>query len=118
MGAMIASGAPVPLSAIEGVTAQQTDALAEHGIADIDGLANTTVDDLVEFLDVSLDEAEKMLEAARAVIALREQKLAEQTEEPAGEESRLVGISAELDESAPATEVEPNEEMIAAGYDK
>ena len=118
MGAMIASGAPVPLSAIEGVTAQQTDALAEHGISDIDGLANTTVDDLVEFLDVSLDEAEKMLEAARAVIALREQKLAEQDEAGGEESSRPVGISAELDESAPATEVEPNEEMIAAGYDE
>jgi N utilization substance protein A len=118
MGAMIASGAPVPLSAIEGVTAQQTDALAEHGIADIDGLANTTVDDLVEFLDISLDEAEKMLEAARAVIAVREQRLAEQSEAGEGEESRPVAISAELDESAPATEVEPNEEMIAAGYDE
>jgi len=115
MGAMIASGAPVPLSAIEGVTAQQADALAEHSITDIDGLANTTVDDLVEFLDVSLDEAEKMLEAARAVVALREQKLAEQGEE-GGEEQHAA--SAELDESAPATEVEPNEEMIAEGYDE
>ncbi|HEV2905366.1 MAG TPA: transcription termination/antitermination protein NusA, partial [Pyrinomonadaceae bacterium] len=115
MGAMIASGAPVPLSAIEGVTAQQTDALAEHGITDIDGLANTTVDDLVEFLDVSLDEAEKMLEAARAVVALREQKLAAQDEE-GGEEQHAV--SAELDENAPAAEVEPNEEMIAEGYDE
>ncbi|MGZ5483544.1 MAG: transcription termination factor NusA [Pyrinomonadaceae bacterium] len=115
MGAMIASGAPVPLSAIEGVTSQQADALAEHSITDIDGLANTTVDDLVEFLDVSLDEAEKMLEAARAVIALREQKLAEQDE--AGDEEQHA-VSAELDENAPATEVEPNEEMIAAGYDE
>src|SRR5438105_5046517 len=116
MGAMIASGESVPLSAIEGVTAQQADALAEHGVTDIDGLANTTVDDLVEFLDVSLDEAEKMLEAARAVIAVREQRLAEQTEEAAGEEQHAVSV--ELDESAPATEVEPNEEMIAAGYDE
>src|SRR5881227_2274782 len=98
MGAMIASGAPVPLSAIEGVTAQQADALAEHGVNDIDGLAATTVDDLVEFLDVSLDEAEKMLEAARAVIALREQGVAEE-----GEQQHAV--SAELDEDAPATEV-------------
>ena len=111
MGAMIASGAPVPISAIEGVSAQQTDALAEHGINDIDGLANTSVDDLVEFLDVSLDEAEKMLEAARAVIALREQGIAEDSEEQHA-------VSAELDEDAPATEVEPNEKMIAKGYDE
>jgi N utilization substance protein A len=113
MGAMIASGAPVPLSAIEGVSAQQADVLAEHGVNDIDGLATTTVDDLVEFLDVSLDEAELMLKQAQAVVAMREQTRAEESEE-----SRLVGISAELDESAPATEVEPNEEMIAAGYDE
>src|SRR3989440_7959961 len=110
MGAMIASGAPVPLTAIEGLSAQQTDALGEHGINDIDGLANTSVDDLVEFLDVSLDEAEKMLEAARAVIALREQGKAEDAEEQHA-------VSAELDEDGPATEVEPNEKMIAKGYD-
>jgi transcription termination/antitermination protein NusA len=115
MGAMIASGAPVPLSAIEGVTIQQADALAEHGITDIDGLANTSVDDLVEFLDVSLDEAQHMLEAAQAVVAVREQKLAEQTGEE-GEPQHAV--SAELDETAPVAEVEPNEEMIAQGYDE
>ncbi|HKP39262.1 MAG TPA: transcription termination factor NusA [Pyrinomonadaceae bacterium] len=111
MGAMIASGAPVPLSAIEGVSAQQADALAEHGVNDIDGLAATTVDDLVEFLDVSLDEAEQMLQAAQAVVALREQTRAEESE-------AQHAVSAELDESAPAAEVEPNEEMIAAGYDE
>ncbi len=112
MGAMIASGEPVPLSAIEGVTPQQADALAEHGITDIDGLAGTSVDDLVEFLDVSLDEAQHMLEAAQAVVAVREQRLAEQAGEPPH------AVSAELDETAPATEVEPNEEMIARGYDE
>jgi len=116
MGAMIASGAPVPLSAIEGVTAQQADALAEHDITDIDGLAITSVDDLVEFLDVSLDEAQHMLEAAQAVVAVREQKLAEQTAEEAGEPQNAV--SAELDETLPPAEVEPNEEMIAQGYDE
>ena len=57
-----------------------------------------------------------MLEAARAVVALREQTLAEESEEAAGEEQHAV--SAELDESIPAAEVEPNEEMIAAGYDE
>src|SRR6267143_83867 len=72
MGALIASGEAVPLSAIEGVTAQQADALAEHNINDIDTLATTSVDDLVEILDLSLDEAEGILEQARAVIAIRE----------------------------------------------
>src|SRR5918911_2485027 len=72
MGALIASGGAVPLSAIEGVTAQQAEALAAHNIEDIDALASTSVDDLVEYLDVSLDEAESMLQAAQAVIAARD----------------------------------------------
>src|SRR5213593_2492537 len=122
MGAMIASGAAVPISAIEGVTAQQADALAEHGINDIDGLAVTSVDDLVEFLDVSLDEAEKILEAAQQVISIRDKSL----ETPADGEEEVAetedietqhAVSAEFDASMTA-EVEPNEEMIARGYDE
>jgi transcription termination/antitermination protein NusA len=121
MGAMIASGAPVPLSAIEGVTAQQTDALAEHGVTDIDGLANTTVDDLVEFLDVSLDEAEKMLTAARSVIEMRDQKLQPQSDQEPSETDHEIeqhAASAEFDEAAAPSEIEPNDEMTAAGYDE
>jgi len=122
MGAMIASGAAVPLSAIEGVTAQQADALAEHGINDIDGLAATSVDDLVEFLDVSLDEAEKILEAAQQVISIRDKSLETPTEgEQEVAETEDIetqhAVSAEFDASMTA-EVEPNEEMIARGYDE
>ncbi len=114
MGALIASGEAVPLSVIEGVTAQQADALAEHGINDIDALSQTTVDDLVEFLDLSLDEAEQILNAAQAVVALRERSLGEadeQAEEPHA-------VSAEQDDSVEAGEVEPSLEMTAAGYDE
>jgi transcription termination/antitermination protein NusA len=122
MGAMIASGAPVPLSVIEGVTAQQADALAEHGVNDIDGLAATSVDDLVEFLDVSLDEAEKILTAAKSVIAVRDLSMQPAEDETAEAEAETEveqhAASAELDESAPATEVEPNDDMTAAGYDE
>ncbi len=106
MGALIASGEAVPLSAIEGVTAQQAEALAEHGIDDIDALAQTNVDDLVEFLDLSLDEAEVILQAAQAVVAMRPQQTEEQN-----------AVSAELDESMDV-EVEPSPESTAAGYDE
>jgi N utilization substance protein A len=122
MGAMIASGAPVPLSAIEGVTAQQADALAEHGVNDIDGLANTTVDDLVEFLDVSLDEAEKMLAAARSVIEVRDKSLQPTADTETSEEGETQieqhAASAEFDEATAPAEIEPNDEMTAAGYDE
>jgi N utilization substance protein A len=75
MGALIASGASVPLSVIEGLTVQQTDTLAEHGITDIDQLTQTSIDDLVEFLDLSLDEAEVILNAAKDVVAMRDRTL-------------------------------------------
>ena len=113
MGALIASGEAVPLSVIEGVTPQQAEALAEHGINDIDALSQTTVDDLVEFLDLSLDEAEVILSAAQAVVAMRDRSLGE-TEE-VGEQH---AVSAEADDSIEAGEVEPSLESTAEGYDE
>jgi transcription termination/antitermination protein NusA len=116
MGALIASGGAVPLSAIEGVTAQQADSLAEHGISDIDALASTSVDDLVEYLDVSLDEAESMLKAAQAVIEAREatKRAAEapaNDEEAAGEtsEGETTTVETAATEAAPAEESEGDE---------
>src|SRR5689334_15121819 len=121
MGAMIASGAPVPLSAIEGVNAQQAETLGEHGVNDIDGLANTSVDDLVEFLDVSLDEAEQMLALAKSIVAMRDQNLQPSDEAAAPETEGPMeqhAASIEEDPNAAPGDVEPNEEMIAAGYDE
>jgi hypothetical protein len=91
MGAIIASGGAVPLSAIEGMTAAQADALAEHGIEDIDALAATSVDDLVDHLDLSLDEAEEILSAAQNVIAARDAKRQEEGDEATGDESQEAG---------------------------
>ena len=115
MGALIASGEAVPLSVIEGVTAQQAEALAEHDINDIDALAQTNVDDLVEFLDLSLDEAEVILNAARAVIALRDRSIGEAEAGETPEEAHAV--SAEFDESMDE-EVQPSLAMTNEGYDE
>ncbi|HEY0005083.1 MAG TPA: transcription termination factor NusA [Pyrinomonadaceae bacterium] len=148
MGALIASGAAVPLSAIEGVTAQQADALAARDINDIDTLAATSVDDLVEILDLSLDEAEVIITAAQEVLSARDARRQTEgaaTEEAATDEEGAASaaetssageiamtpgedegdepleqhaVSAELDESVDAGEVEPSDEMIAEGYDE
>ncbi|HEX7296612.1 MAG TPA: helix-hairpin-helix domain-containing protein, partial [Pyrinomonadaceae bacterium] len=117
MGALIASGEAVPLSAIEGVTAQQAEALAAHDINDIDALAQTSVDDLVEYLDVSLDEAETILNAAKAVTAMRDRSMQEAGDEEEGE-LETHAVSAELDESIETSEVEPSDDMTESGYDE
>ncbi len=131
MGALIASGEAVPLSAIAGVTAQQAEALSEHGINDIDALAQTSVDDLVEFLDLSLDEAERILNEAKAVTALRDRALQPESAEGEAAEAPVEGlteseepalepqaISAEWDESIAPEEVTASDEMTAEGYDE
>src|SRR5947208_11157375 len=101
MSAMIASGEPVPLSATQVVTAQQAEALVGHGVADIDALAHTTVDDLVEFLDVSLDEAETILKEARSVVELRDQSGASEGEVLEAETVEAQhAVSTEFDEAA------------------
>ncbi|MDQ4122401.1 MAG: transcription termination factor NusA [Acidobacteriota bacterium] len=71
MGQMMASGAPVPLSALQVVNASQTADLKAHGIDDIDQLAAVSVDDLVDWLDISLDEAERILGSAQSVVEAR-----------------------------------------------
>jgi N utilization substance protein A len=123
MGAMIASGAPVPLAAIQVVTAQQAETLGEHGVTDIDGLVNTSVDDLVEFLDVSLDEAENILAAARSVIEVRERSQQPATAE--GDETEGATPAAEDEAAATAAEAEAAapvaespEDPTAEGYDE
>ncbi|HYJ88946.1 MAG TPA: transcription termination factor NusA [Pyrinomonadaceae bacterium] len=112
MGALIASGESVPLSAIEGVTGAQADALAEHGINDIDALSQTSVDDLVEFLDLSLDEAEVILNAAIAVVAMRDKTLQGE------DESEIIeGEAVEVNSESDTAESESGEAASAASDD-
>jgi len=68
MGKMIASGEAVPLSNLEGVSAAQAADLKKQGIEDVQSLADVSIDDLVDKLDISLDEAERILASARAVV--------------------------------------------------
>src|ERR687893_581658 len=92
MGAIIASGGAVPLTALEGVTAATSAALAERGIEDIDTLANTPIDDLVEYLDTSLDEAQAILDSAQSIVAVRER--AKQAEAAGGSAAEGEGAAA------------------------
>ena len=88
MGKMMASGEAVPLSALEGVSPNQAEILAEKGIEDVEALAAASVDDLVDYLDVSLDEAESILRSANAIVEARNQEAEPNVEgEGAPEES-------------------------------
>ena len=78
---MMASGEAVPITALEGVSTSQADDLKVKGITDVEALAETSIDDLVDYLDISLDEAESILTAAKAVVEAKNKMAAEETEE-------------------------------------
>lgn len=69
MGKLIASGEAVPVTALEGVTNAQAEVLKDKGVDDIQKLASASVDELVDALDVSLDEAEAIIASAKAIVA-------------------------------------------------
>ena len=72
MGKMMASGEHVPVTALEGVSAAQAEDLKAKNINDVETLATVSVDDLVDYLDISLDEAEGILRAARDIVAAKD----------------------------------------------
>ncbi|HMS08843.1 MAG TPA: transcription termination factor NusA [Pyrinomonadaceae bacterium] len=98
MGQMMASGAAVPITALEGVSANHAELLEEKGITDVETLAATTVDDIVDILDVSLDEAERIIGSAAAIVEARNAQIA-----PAEPES---GEATEVVESIEASDEE------------
>jgi N utilization substance protein A len=85
----------VPVTYIEGITISDSQALAEHGIETVEQLAAASVDDISEWLDLSVDEAEQRLEVAREIVAMRESLLAQQAAEAEAE-----AVAEEIGEAA------------------
>jgi len=117
MGRMIASGEAVPLTELEGVTANQAELLAEKGIEDVEKLASSTIDELSEYLNISMDEAESILSYAREVVAAKdidadggtEESLAEEPISPDEQATETVGDGEDVvmsdEQTAPETGV-------------
>ena len=79
----------------------QAETLAEKGIEDVEALAAASVDDLVEFLDVSMDEAETIKSAAMKVVSSKNEDGEASVDEtaPSGDEP-----ATEAEESLPVAE--------------
>jgi N utilization substance protein A len=114
MGKMMASGEAVPIAELQVVTVAQAESLEEKGIADIETLAATSVDDLVEILDVSLDEAEGIIAAATGIVEAKNAQAEAPAEEAVGEGAAEEATA----EETPAVEAESGqteEETPAVG---
>jgi N utilization substance protein A len=107
MGKMMASGEAVPIAELQVVTVAQAESLEEKGIKDIEALAATSVDDLVEILDVSLDEAEGIIASATSIVEAKNAQADAPAEEAADEEAAAEETPAGEDESAQTEEETP-----------
>src|SRR5690606_13282344 len=112
MGQMMASGEAVPITAIQGVTANQAEILGERSVTDVEGLAAMSLDDLVETLDLSLDEGQTILDAAGAIVSAKNaQVVSEAADAEAGSDTD------EVSTEEPAATEEPAETAEAAETD-
>src|SRR5262245_17199942 len=68
----------VKISSIEGISAGDSATLAEHGVETVEQLAESTVDDLSDWLDLSVDEAQELLDMAQAITEARRAHAREQ----------------------------------------
>jgi N utilization substance protein A len=122
MGRMMASGEAVPITALEGVNANQAEILAEKGVDDVEKLAAMSIDDLVDALDLTFDDAERIIAAAREVVAAKEgDNDADGEESAVGEETAEVetgDVDVAIDQDEPvegASAATESAEETAAG---
>lgn len=112
MGQMMASGETVAIAEIGNVTPAQADALADKGVTEVEALAALSIDQLVDYLDVSMDEAEKINAAAVSIVAAKEAASAgddagaEATEEAAADDTADPNVVVEETSDAEPTEAE------------
>jgi transcription termination/antitermination protein NusA len=125
MGKMMASGEAVPIAALEVVSATQAETLADKGIDDVEKLAAASVDDLVDYLDLSLDEAEAIKASAASIVQARNVEMglesegseAAQGEPEASEASAGEAAETETQEQTPSGETGESETETEAAAD-
>jgi N utilization substance protein A len=122
MGKMMASGEAVPVTVLQSVSTNQADDLKEKGINDVETLATTSVDDLVDILDVSLDEAERIIASAKDIIEARNEQVEtsepEQTDdESLSKEESKIPADAPKNEDAPEVSSEETPEAVSENQD-
>src|SRR5499433_3972032 len=104
----------VRISSIEGISAGDSATLAEHGIETVEQLASATVDDLSDWLDLSVDEAQELLDMAQAITEARRAHAREHA--GVAEAAEAVEVGAEVGaaaEVAEGAEVGAGAEMAA-----
>ncbi|MDM7923390.1 MAG: transcription termination factor NusA [Pyrinomonadaceae bacterium] len=116
MGQMMAAGEAVPITALQGVSANQAETLGEKGITDVESLAAMSLDDLVDNHDISMDEAQSILDSAAAIVAAKDAQAAEEASE--GEVAVEEAVSEDAGAEEPAADGDVETLAIETAFDQ
>jgi N utilization substance protein A len=85
------SGANVPLTVVDQIDAVMSDALQHGGITTVEQLAESSVDDVTQIIDMSYDDAERLIASAQRIMEVKRlrgaQTAAHETEAEEGAEA-------------------------------
>lgn len=92
------SGSNVPLTVVNEIDPVMSDMLQRGGISTVEQLAESSVDDVTTIVDVSLDEAERLIAAARRIMEVKRLRAAQQPHDVDGnagdeDETPIAGMS-------------------------
>jgi N utilization substance protein A len=65
------SGANVPLTVVDQIDAVMSDALQRGGITTVEQLAQSSVDDVTQIIDMSFDDAERLIASAQRIMEVK-----------------------------------------------
>jgi N utilization substance protein A len=65
------SGANVPLTVVDQIDAVMSDALQRGGITTVEQLAESSVDDVTQIIDMSFDDAERLIASAQRIMEVK-----------------------------------------------
>lgn len=108
------SGANVPLTVVDTIDQVMSDTLQRGGITTVEQLAQSGVDDVTAIIDMSFDDAERLISSAQRIMEvkrLRGMQVAHQIEPDEGESEAIEAASDE--ESAVVAEADPQDESPA-----
>ncbi len=114
------SGANVPLTVVDQIDAVMSDALQRGGITTVEQLAESSVDDVTQIIDMSFDDAERLIASAQRIMEVKRlrgvQTLSHETEAALLEEAIAAEGLAGLPIDEVAGEV-AEEESVASDAD-
>ena len=118
------SGASVPLTVVDSIDQVMSDTLQRGGITTVEQLAESSVDDVTQIIDMSFDDAERLIASARRIMEvkrLRDLQVSHAPEselaEPGAEDEGAVDEAGATEDEGAVAEADPEDEGVVAEAD-